>query len=419
MERTLSGRLLAKLKPVPAKPMSCTETASAGAALRDAPSPAMVLAASVACGAIVANLYYGQPLVDLIARDLAVAPSAASAIVALSQIGYAVGLILIAPLVDIFESRRLLTVTLGFAVAALAAAAFAPSGAVFLLAALLLGVSSVAAQMLLPLVAGMAPEATRGQVVGTIMSGLLFGILLARPVSSVLADFAGWRAVFAFSAVLMAAVVLMLRALIPSRRPQGGMGYGAFLASMPRLLAEHAVLRRRAGYQAAMFAVFSLFWTAAPMRLIEAYGFSHTLVGLFALAGASGALVAPWAGRLADRGLTYPGTLAALGLASLGFAVAGADGWLGVAGLLFGAVVVDVGVQLNMILGQRAIYGLSAEARGRLNGLYVAILFLGGAVGSTLVSPLMTAYGWPGVAAVGAALPLVAFAFAVFDRGRD
>ncbi|RXF75492.1 MFS transporter [Hansschlegelia zhihuaiae] len=392
------------------------------AAVRVAPAAVdarLVLIAAIACGAIVANLYYAQPLVDLIASGLGIAPAAASSVVALTQLGYGVGLILVAPLVDLFESRRLLTVTLAAAALALALTAVSPSGGVFFAGSFLIGVGSVAAQMLLPIVASAAPEETRGQVVGTVMSGLLFGILLARPVSSVLADLAGWRAVFALSAALMLLIAVVVRAAVPSRRPQGGMGYGAFLASMPRLLAGHAVLRRRAGYQAAMFAVFSLFWTAAPMRLIEAYGFSHTMVGLFALAGASGALVAPWAGRLADRGLTYPGTLAALGLASLGFTVAGADGWLGVAGLLVGAVVVDVGVQLNMILGQRAIYGLSAEARGRLNGLYVAILFLGGAVGSTLVSPLMTAYGWPGVAVVGAALPLATFAFAVFDRGRD
>lgn len=398
--------------------MSTTETLRADGALQEAPSTTMVMAAAVACGVIVANLYYGQPLVDLIARDLAIAPSAASAVVALSQIGYAVGLILIAPLVDIFESRRLVTITLGFAIAALVAAALAPTGSIFLAAALLIGVSSVAAQMLLPLVAGMAPEKNRGRVVGTIMSGLLFGILLARPVAGVVADLFGWRAVFGLSAVLMVGVALMLRAAIPSRRPEGGMAYGAFLASMLDLLKTYPELRRRALYQATMFAAFSMFWTASPMRLAEGYGLSHSLIGLFALAGASGALIAPVAGRLADRGYTRPGTLLAISAVVIGFAVAGGDVWLGIAGLLFGAVVLDMGVQANMIMGQRTIYGLNPAARGRINGLYVAILFLGGAVGSLITSPLMTQFGWAVTATVGAALPFVALIFATLERRK-
>lgn len=384
----------------------------------------VVFAAAVACGVIVANLYYAQPLVDLIARDLAISPSAASAVVALTQLGYATGLILVAPLVDLFESRRLLTVTLAAAAAALVLAATAPVGAVFLAAALLIGVASVAAQMLLPLVAGMEPEATRGRVVGTIMSGLLFGILLARPVSGVIADLFGWRAVFAMSAALTVATALALRSLIPSRRPEGGMAYGAFLASMGGLLRQYPTLRRRALYQASLFAAFSMFWTASPMRLAEGYGLSHSLIGLFALAGAGGALIAPVAGRLADGGFTRPGTLAAIASVALGFAVAGADGALGgavlgIGALLFGAVVLDMGVQANMIFGQRTIYALNPAARGRLNGLYVAILFLGGAFGSAITSPLMTHFGWAVTAAVGAALPLIALAFAARERGAD
>ena len=381
----------------------------------------VVFASAVACGVIVANLYYAQPLVDLIARDLAISPSAASAVVALTQLGYAAGLILVAPLVDLFESRRLLTITLAAAALALVLAATAPAGSVFLLAALLIGVASVAAQMLLPLVAGMEPEASRGRVVGTIMSGLLFGILLARPVAGIVADLFGWRAVFGISAALTVATALALRSLIPSRRPEGGMAYGAFLASMVGLLRDYPTLRRRALYQASLFAAFSMFWTASPMRLAEGYGLSHSWIGLFALAGAGGALIAPVAGRWADGGLTRPGTLAAIGSVALGFAVAGSDGVFGsfaagVAALLFGALVLDMGVQANMIFGQRTVYALNPAARGRINGLYVAILFLGGAFGSAITSPLMTHFGWAATAAVGAALPLIALAFAASER---
>lgn len=380
----------------------------------------LVFMAAVACGVIVANLYYAQPLVDLIARDLALSPVAASSVVSLTQIGYGVGLILLAPLVDLVEARRLIAITLGAAVLTLAAAALAPSATLFFLTAFAIGLTSTAAQMLLPVVGGAAPAAVRGRVVGTVMSGLLFGILLSRPVASVLADYAGWRAVFGLSAVLMALLAPVVFAMLPKRPATGGLGYAAFIGSMRTLLRRHRVLRRRAAYQAAMFATFSLFWTAVPMRLAESYGWSHSLIGLFALAGAAGALVAPWAGRLADSGRTYAGTLAALAMSAASFAIAGLDGWFGgVAALLFGAIVVDMGVQINMILGQRAIYGLDEAARGRINGLYVAILFFGGAAGSAMVSPLMQTFGWPGVAAAGTLLPLIALAFAAGDDGRD
>ena len=376
----------------------------------------VVLAAAAACGAIVANLYYAQPLVDLIARDLGVAATLASAVVALTQVGYAIGLLLLAPLVDLVESRRLLTATLSAAAAARLAAAPAPNGAVFLAASLLIGIASVAAQMLLPLIAGMEPEASRGRVVGTIMSGLLFGILLARPVAGVVADAFGWRAMFGLSAVLMAVTALALRALIPSRRPESRMSYGELIGSMAELLARYPTLRRRALYQAAMFAAFSLFWTASPMRLAGEYGWSHSMIGLFALAGASGALIAPFAGRMADAGHTRIGTLIAIACGVAGMILAGLDWTLGLAGLLLAAIVLDMGVQANMILGQREIYGLDAAARGRINGLYVAILFLGGALGSALTSPVFAYFGWAGLAVVGAALPLAALAAAAVER---
>lgn len=400
-----------------------TERAPADAP-REGAGRTAVLAAAAACGAIVANLYYGQPLVDLIARDLGIAPTVASAMVALTQIGYAIGLIAIAPLVDIVESRRLLTISLLVAAVALVLSAFAPTGATFLAASLLVGISSVAAQMLLPLVAGMEPEATRGRVVGAIMSGLLFGILLARPVAGIVADAFGWRSVFGLSAVLMGATALVLRALIPSRRPEGGVGYFAFVGSMVDLVRRYPTLRRRALYQAAMFGSFSVFWTSSPMRLSSAYGWSHSMIGLFALAGAGGALIAPVAGRLADSGMTRIGTLVAIGGTAAGFAIAGLDGVLGfgtvgVAALLVGAIVLDMGVQTNMVLGQREIYALDPAARGRINGVYVATLFLGGAVGSALTSPTFAHFGWPGVAILGAGMPLVALVFAALEQPDD
>jgi predicted MFS family arabinose efflux permease len=392
-----------------------------GLAVRGGADRATVTVAAVACGAIVANLYYAQPLVDLIARDLGIAPTSASWLVALTQGGYAVGLITVAPLVDLVESRRLLNLTLGVAILALGLAAAAPTGSAFFAASALVGVASVSAQMLLPLVAGMAPEESRGRVVGSIMSGLLFGILLSRPVSGVLADHLGWRAVFGLSAVLMVVTGIALNALIPSRRPPAGERYFAFIGSMLGLWRKHAALRRRALYQATMFAAFSMFWTASPMRLSEAYGWSHSMIGLFALAGAGGALVAPLAGRLADAGHTRAGTRVAFVLVIAGFALAGLDlhlggGWVGIAALVIGAIILDAGVQINMVLGQRTIYALDPAARGRINGLYVATLFLGGAAGSAVTSVVYANLGWEGVAALGAAAPTAALVFALFAK---
>ncbi|HEY9347743.1 MAG TPA: MFS transporter, partial [Inquilinus sp.] len=198
-------------------------------------TPAMMFLMAVACGAIVANLYYAQPLIALIAPSVGLGTVAASLVVTLTQIGYGVGLILLVPLADMVENRRLVVLTLSGTVVALLIAALAPSAGIFLFAALLIGLSSVAAQVLIPMAAHMAPDATRGRVVGNIMSGLLLGILLARPVASVVAELFGWRAIFFLSTLLMAGLLAVLAWRLPQYRPAPGPSYGQVLRSLATL----------------------------------------------------------------------------------------------------------------------------------------------------------------------------------------
>jgi len=369
---------------------------------------AMVLLVAFCCGAIVANLYYAQPIVELIAPDLGLSASSASLIVSLTQVGYALGLLFLVPLSDLIENRRLMIATAVVAAASLLGAATMEHANGFLLVSLIVGFSSVSVQMLIPLAAHLAPEQSRGQVVGNIMSGLLLGILLARPLSSLVADHFGWRAVFMYAAVVMLAIIAVLALTIPRRVPDHKASYGQLLKSLVTLMGRHAVLRQRALYQGLLFAAFSLFWTAVPVELARHYGLSQSQIALFALVGAIGAIAAPIAGRLADAGLTQRASLIALILAPVAFLLGLSKPGYSVIGLAITGVLLDFAVQMSMVLGQRAIYALDPASRGRLNALYMTSIFVGGAIGSALASGLYERHGWEGVIALGAGLPVLA-----------
>ncbi|VWB71202.1 MFS transporter [Burkholderia lata] len=364
---------------------------------------------ALCCGAIVANLYYAQPITELIAPGLHMSGDTASLIVSLTQIGYAFGLFFIVPLGDLLENRKLMITTALVAIMSLAAAAVVRTPGLFLVVSLLIGFSSVAVQILIPLAAHLAPDHARGRVVGTIMSGLLLGILLARPISSVVADTFGWRIVFAAAAVLMTLVTAVLAITIPARQPDHRATYFELIGSLLVLVRTMPVLRHRALYQGLMFASFSLFWTAVPVELTRHYGLSQSAIGLFALVGAIGATSAPVAGRLADAGHTVRATLIALVVGTVSYAVALIHG-AGLAGLVVTGIALDFAVQMNMVLGQREIYALHAASRNRLNALYMTSIFVGGAAGSALASTLYERGGWPLVAAVAAAFPVIALA---------
>ncbi|MDU9409697.1 MFS transporter [Pseudomonas sp. zfem001] len=369
---------------------------------------ALVLLFALCCGAIVANLYYAQPIIELIAPDVGLSAERASLIVSLTQIGYALGLLFLVPLADLLESRRLMLITTAAALLCLLAAAFASQPDVFLGLALLIGLSSVSVQMLIPLAANLAPEASRGRVVGNIMSGLLLGILLARPLASLVAGEFGWRAVYLMAAALMLLITLVIATTIPRHAPSHRASYGQLLASLVHLLRRYPTLRRRALYQGLMFASFSLFWTVAPLELSRHLGLSQQDIALFALAGAIGAVAAPIAGRLADAGHTWRASLVALILAPLAFAPNLLNAGLGWIGLVVTAIMLDFAVQMSMVLGQRSIYALEPQSRARLNALYMTSIFVGGAIGSALASPIYERFGWSGTALLAAGLPLLA-----------
>ncbi|RAS22612.1 MFS transporter [Paraburkholderia bryophila] len=360
------------------------------------------------CGAIVANLYYAQPITELIAPDIHMSTGTASLIVSLTQIGYALGLFFLVPLGDLLENRKLMIATALVSIASLAAATFVHHAGGFLAISLLIGFSSVAVQILIPLAAHLAPDESRGKVVGTIMSGLLLGILLSRPISSVVAGHFGWRVVFGGAAVLMTLVTSVLALTIPRRQPDHKATYFELIGSLGQLVRTMPVLRHRSLYQALMFASFSLFWTAIPIELTRQFGLSQTAIGVFALVGAIGATSAPVAGRLADGGHTMRATLIALVVGALAYTPALIHPAWGVFGLVATGIVLDFAVQMNMVLGQREIYALHAASRNRLNALYMTSIFVGGAFGSALASPLYEHGGWTLVAAVATAFPLIA-----------
>jgi predicted MFS family arabinose efflux permease len=363
---------------------------------------ALVLLFAFCCGAIVANIYYSQPIIELIAPAVGLSPHGASLVVSLTQIGYALGLFLLVPLADLLENRTLILGTVVLSALSLLGAAFSVRADVFLGISLLIGFSSVAVQMLIPMAAHMAPEAVRGRVVGNIMSGLILGILLARPVASLVADHLGWRAVFIVASGVSIAILALLAFTLPRRQPSHSASYPELLLSMLHLLKRFPALRERALYQALMFGAFSLFWTTVPVELTRVYGLSQTQIALFALVGAIGAIAAPIAGRLADAGHGQAATLLALVLAPVAFVL----GWPGgVIALALTGLVLDFAVQMSMVTGQRIIYELDASSRARLNGLYVTSIFIGGALGSAFASSLYEQAGWNGIVALGMALP--------------
>ncbi len=381
----------------------------------------IILLMAVACGVIVANLYYAQTLIDVIGPEIGMSASVAGLITTLTQLGYGLGLFLIVPVADLFENRRIVLGSILVTVIGCLAIAASQGPTSFLVASILTGVGATGAQVLVPLASHLAAPEKQGRVVGTVMSGLLFGIMLARPVANFLAGSFGWRSTFLVSAAAMALIGIALLLACPQRRPRGGMRYGEALASTFAQLRQHRVVRMRAFYQSLMFAAFNLFWTAAPLALIRQFHLGHAGVGAFALAGAGGALVAPVAGWLADRRLTRPTSLAGLAGLSVGFLLAD---WTVAAGSLIGftimAVLIDAAVQLSQITGQKLIFSIDPDARGRINAAYMTVMFVVGALGSVIGSATYEAGGWSASAIAGAAIGGVAtLGFLLFDRGAS
>jgi predicted MFS family arabinose efflux permease len=363
----------------------------------------VVVTMAAATGLSVASNYYAQPLLPLIGHDLHLSAGTAGLLVTVTQLGYAAGLVLLLPLGDLLERRRLTVVLSLLLAAGLLVIAAAPGAAVLFPAAVAVGALSVLAQILVPLAATLADDTSRGRVVGAVMSGLLLGILLARTVAGALAATGTWRAIYAVAAVLVVGQAVALQRVLPVAPSQARLRYGALLRSVPRLMRDEPVLRLRSALGGLSFGAFSVLWTSMAFLLAAPpYGYGPAVIGLFGLAGAAGALAASTAGRLADRGRGGTVTLVStVLLAACWLPIwAGRDG---LAGLVVGVVVLDLAVQGVHITNQSEIFRLAPEVRSRVNSAYMTTYFAGGAAGSAASAYAYSAWQWSGVCAVGAA----------------
>ncbi|WP_315766917.1 MULTISPECIES: MFS transporter [unclassified Bradyrhizobium] len=377
-------------------------------------STRIILFLAMACGLIAANIYYAQPLAGPISSELRLSVEATGLIVTLTQIGYGTGLLLIVPLSDLVENRKVIVVMVGTVALGLVGAAAAPHALWFLASAFVVGLGSSAMQIIVPYAAHMAPDNERGRAVGIVMSGLLLGMMLARPVASAITQLSSWRMVFVVAASAMTLLAMLLRLNLPTRQPASDSRYFALLTSMWHLVLTIPALRRRTFYHACLFASFSLFWTTVPLLLTgPLFQLSQGAIALFALAGAGGVVAAPIAGHIADRGWTKPATAIAMSGVAIAFLIARAamDGSNVSLGLLVvTGLVVDFGVAAHMIISQRVIFSLRPEYRGRLNGIYIATIFLGGAVGSAFGGWAYASGGWPLTCWLGFSFPIIAIA---------
>lgn len=357
-----------------------------------------------ACGAAVANIYYAQPLLSTIAHDFAISDGTAGLVVTASQVGYAAGLVLLVPLGDLLERRRLITRIMLVTVLALAATAASPSFPLLAAALVLVGVTSVVAQILVPLASTLAAEHERGRVVGNVMSGLLVGILVARTASGVIAQAGGWRLVFGVSAALMLMLCAVLRGALPEVRPTTTLSYPSLLRSVARLVIEQPTLRIRMVYGALGMGQFSVLWTTAAFLLSGSpYHYGDATIGLFGLVGLAGALAAQAAGRLADRGHHHRSTGCFFVIMLISWALIAA-GSTSLGALIAGIALLDLGIQGAQITNQSVIYRLAPSARSRLTTAYMTAVFASAAVTSALASAIYDADGWSAVSTLGGGL---------------
>ena len=361
----------------------------------------MVALFAVACGISAANLYYAQPLLPSIARSLHVGSDTAALVVTGAQVGYGIGLALLVPLGDMLVRRRMVPAILVGSAAALLVASVAPDIGVLVAAVAVAGMCSVAAQILVPFAAHLADDQSRGRVVGTVMSGLLLGILLARTFSGLVAEVAGWRSVYVAACVVVLVLAALLARTLPGEDPRATIVYTDLLRSVVRLMRTEPLLRLRSALGALVFAAFNVLWTSLAFLLVKPpYGYSTLVIGLFGLLGAGGALAASFSGRLSDRGLerfvtggSLLSTAVAFGLLALG----SHQLWA----LIIGIVVADLGIQAVHIQNQQLIFGIDPAARSRLNTGYMVTYFIGGSIGSATTGVVYTVGGWPAVVILG------------------
>ncbi|MFJ6825787.1 MFS transporter [Streptomyces niveus] len=381
-------------------------------------SRGVVVLFAVACGAAVANVYYSQPLLVTMGHDFAMSPALVGSVVTLTHVGYGLGLFLLVPLGDLADRRRLIVSQLLLLVMGLAVVAAARTAAVLLVGMAATGLLAVVTQTLVAFAASLAPPAGRGRVVGLVTSGVVVGILLARTASGLIADLAGWRAVYLASAALTALLALVLYRVLPrhSGAPPTTLRYGQLLRSTITLFAQERLLRLRALFGLLIFAAFSTLWSGVALPLSGApYFLSHGAIGALGLVGVVGALAATVAGRLNDRGLSRWTTGIALGLLTaswLPLAFTRASLWA----LVVGVILLDLAVQAVHVTNQTLIYALRLDAGSRLIGGYMVFYSIGSATGALAATSLYTVAGWGAVCVLGAAFSALALLVWTFTR---
>lgn len=368
------------------------------------PSRSLVLLLATGAGLSVASIYYSQPMLGVLGADLGADSSSIGLVPTLTQLGYAAGILLLAPLGDRYDRRLIIAVKAALLAIALLASGFAPGIGLLLGASLGVGLAATLAQDIVPAAATLAPEARRGRVVGTVMTGLLLGILLSRVVSGFVAEQFGWRVMYYAAAVAVAAIGVVAWRGLPHIAPTTRASYGELLASLGRLWAKYPALRRATLAQGLLSVGFSAFWSTLAVMLHDGFGLGSAAAGAFGLAGAAGALAAPLAGRLADRSGPQRVTVLGAALALLAFAAM----WFApllpphgqLALIIVSAVGFDFGIQAALVAHQTIVYGLDPAARSRINALLITGMFVGMAGGAALGSLALSHLGWPGVVGV-------------------
>lgn len=371
-----------------------------------------VLFMAVATGLIVANLYYCQPLIVLIANEFNIPNADAGTITYLTQAGYAIGLFFMVPLGDKIERKSQILMTTFATVIALIIAATAKSFLILEIASLLIGITSIVPQLILPLAASLSEPSQRGKVVGTIMSGLLVGILLSRTLSGFIGEVLGWRAMFWIASGLCLLLFFIIQKQFPYNKPEFKGSYGQLIASLFSLIKEQPLLREATLINVFSFAQFGAFWTTMVLLLsAEPFSFNSATIGLFGIVGASGALAAPLVGKLGDKGgsriaVGYGCAFIALSFLIFYFSAQS------VIGIIIGIVLIDIGLQGVHISNQTRVYSILPEARNRMNTVFMSFSFLGTAAGSAYGLFLWELGGWHAVT-LGCLL-LSALAFVVY-----
>lgn len=376
----------------------------------------LTLLFAVAGGAAVGNLYWAQPLLGVIAGSFDVTTAAAGLLVTVTQVGYALGVFLLVPLGDTVDRRRMIPALMVLASVFLLATSLAPAFPVLLATLALIGVTTVAGQLLTPLAGDLASDEQRGRVLGTVASGLMLGLLISRAISGIVADLLGWRAVFAGAAALMLVLAVVMARRLPALPPRERVPYGTLLASVLRTVARSRQARVTVLIGGSAMCAFTLFWTGLTFLLSAApFSYSATAIGLVSLVGIAGAVSAQRVGRLYDRGLSLPALGGGLAVALIGLVIAGL-GATSIVVVLIAVAVFSVGLQGVQVLAQTRMLSIDPAARSRLNTVYIVGNFAGGAIGSALAGALWQTGGWTVLLVVAAAV--LGFALTVWAAQR-